>query len=418
MRVSYSFLSDERNPFHLHKDTLLRLILTDPRLRGIFHYIDKNNRVIWKPGPCFAYMQVAHEVEMKLFSATQTTVGEGGRGVEVANHLFRNAAGGSTRNVFNLFQFLILMGTYNKTSSLTEREDNMIRVPLPEIGHLWIMYLTYVRPLIAVWQRHFNGPKAAHRVGHSLFAGPHRPVTASELSQNLSVHTERILGIKISISRWRHIVTWFMNHHCGRLQAYLTLSGQSVLARQMGHDMHTHGLYSADSRLPGCMDFHKVFQTMLSSAVWHEILGFNPTLLNAMTHVHPGLSELRRVNDPRLTVTNRNTSALPTAKEIAIEVTKFITPELDRICTHSRANDLASFLDVMEVDVRTPISRPLPQLSSYIAHSSRVGALRRFLKDENATFKHPQQALAVEFMANSNSSLLIIAPTGKYIVQY
>jgi hypothetical protein len=416
MKVSYSSFDDPRNPFHRHKDTLLQLILTHPQLRNVFHFVDYNGKIVWKPGPCFAYMEAAHKVEMKMFSVTQVTAGEPPRAVESAAHLFRNVAGGTLRNVFIMFQHLVLMGTYNKTTHLTERDETMIRVPLPEVGRLWILYLTYVRPLIVVWQKYFNGPKAAHRVKHCLFAGPHRPVSASELSRNLSFHTEEILGVKISVSRWRHIVTWFMNHNSNHFQAYLTNAAQSTLARQMGHTSRTHSLYSSDSRLPSSIDFHNFFQTMLCSAIWHELLGFTPTLLNAMTHFQPGLSELRRGGSLGFLEASGNMPAPPSAQEIAIEIVRLITPEIARIYTHSRANDLASFLHLMGIDVQTPLSRPLPPPPLYTVHPSRAGALRRFLKDEKATFKHPQQALAVEFMAQGNSSLILISPTGMYLI--
>jgi hypothetical protein len=305
------------------------------------------------------------------------------------------------------------MGTFNKTSSITERDVTMMRVPHPEIGRLWILYLTFIRPLLTVWQAYFNGPRAAGRAKHSLFLGPYRAVTSSELSYHLSLLTERLMHVKISVSRWRHVVTWFMNHNSCLFQKYLTQTAASVLATQMGHSEVTHDLYAGDARVPSGIGFHSFFQTMLTSAVWHKLLGFPPTLLTSMTQHYPGLSELGHNGSPGVVAVK--TKAHSDAKEIAAEVLKMITPELQRLHTQTRANDLASFLNILGLDIQTPLSRPFTKLETHITHPSRITALRRFLRDDNATFKHSQQALAVELMASGNSSILLISPTGEHI---
>jgi hypothetical protein len=406
-QVSYSSFDDFHNSFHQHKDTLLELILTHPSLRGRFHYVNQHNRIVWKAGPCFAYMDIAHDVEMKLFSGTQMTVGGPGRGTEVASHLIRNVSGGSIRNILILFQHFLMMGTFNKTSHLTDRDMTMVRVPLPEIGRLWILYITYIRPLIVAWQLYFSGPRAAARAKHCLFSGPHRAVDSSELSRSLSMLSQRILGIKISVSLWRHIVTWFMNHNIARFERYLTSTGPSVVAFQMGHDPKTHSLYAGDSRLPSDVDFHRFFQDMLASAVWHGLLGFPPTLLSDMKQRYSVNAEFGQKASDLV----RTHVAQPTAPGIASEILTTLIPEIHRIYTQSRANDVASFLDAIGLDLRAPQSQPTVQVS-HVAHPSRILALRKFLGDDRATFKHAQHALAVEFMASGNPSILLVSPTG------
>jgi hypothetical protein len=408
-RVSYSVFDDPHNSFGEHRETLLKAILTDPRLQGVFHYVDQHNRIVWKAGPCFAYMDIAHKVEMKLFSCTQTTVGEPGRGTEVASHLVRNVAAGSIRNIFVMFQFLVMMGTFNKVSHLSERDMSMIRVPLPEVGSLWMLYLAVIRPLLVVWQNYFNGPRAAMRAKHCLFSGPHRAVTSSELSRYLSMHTFRLLGIKIPISLYRHIVTWFMNHNYARFEKYLSMTGRSVLAMQLGHGVNTHSLYASDSRLPSGIDFHRFFQTMLASAVWHDLLGYPPTLLDSMTSHQRSVMEC---STNGVTVTSAN---IPVdIKATAAEVTKMILPEIRQMLAHTRANDLASFLDVVGIGLQTPASHSRDCVVSHVMHPSRLATLRGFMQDNEATFNHPHQALAVELIASGTLSILLIAPTGTW----
>ena len=404
--VGYSFLSDPHNAFIGHQQDLLRAILTHPLLRGRFHYLDENGRIRWKAGPCLAYMEVCHDVEMKLFVGSHTSVGEPARATEFATHLLSNVSGGSIRNVFVIFQHLCLMGTFNKSSHLTETDQAIIRVPHPEIGRLWIMYLAFVRPLIIVWQEYFRGRKAANRAKTHLFFGPHRPVCGSELSRSLSYHTDRLLNIKVSIRLWRHIATWFLNYHSVRSDS--TASNLHALAKQSGHNPTTHALYAPDVRLPGGIAFHAVFQTMRVSGIWHDLLGISSTLLQDMSCNHvAGTVALRQVGE-----TSYPCQSFPSTRAIAETVKNILLPEMVRIQTQTRANDLASLLDAIAYDLRTPPSHPLSQPVTHILHPSRLRDLRSFLKDDHATFRHPQQALATELIASKNPSLLLIGPTG------
>lgn len=154
--VGYSCFHEPSNSFHGYKFDLLRAIMTHPLLRGRFHSINREGGIAWKAGPCFAYLATCHDVEMLLFCGTQTSVGEPARGTEIASHLICNVAGGTIRNTFVMFQHFCLMGTFNKTSHLTERDMTMMRVPHPEIGRLWILYLTFIRPTITIWQNYLK----------------------------------------------------------------------------------------------------------------------------------------------------------------------------------------------------------------------------------------------------------------------
>jgi hypothetical protein len=408
--IGYSCFSDQRNTFIQQKDILVQAILLHPLLRGHFHYVDQRGQIVWKAGPCFAYMDLCHELEMMLFAATQTSVGEPARGTEIASHLIGNVSGGSIRNVFVMFQYFCMMGTFNKTSHFTERDMTMMRVPHPEIGRLWILYLTFVRPLLVVWQKYFHDRKAAARARDHLFFGPHRPVTSSELSRYLSYHTHRLLHIKIPISLWRHISTWFLNHHSSRFSSHLALSNRSALAVQAGHNELAHSLYAADTRLPARIDFHVFFQTMRTSGVWHDLVGLRSNLLQDMSCQNM-TTTVALESAPPLPDTNIHVHSL-SASDIVEVVKKTLVPEIVRLSSQTRANDLASLLDAIGVDITSPVSPPLVEPVTHILHPSRLRDLRRFLANDCAAFKTTQQALATELIASRNPSLLLIGPTG------
>jgi len=101
-------------------------------------------------------MASAHDVEMMLFAGSQTSIGEPTWGTEIASHLLDNISRGSIQNVFVMFQYFCTMGTFNKTSHMKEHNVYMMRVPHPEIGRLWMLYITFVRLLFVIWQRYFQ----------------------------------------------------------------------------------------------------------------------------------------------------------------------------------------------------------------------------------------------------------------------
>lgn len=408
--IAYSCFGDPTNSFCRHRFDLIRAILTHPSLRGRFHFVNKERKIIWKAGACFAYMATCHDVEMRLFCATQTSVGEPARGSEIASHLIANVAGGTIRNVFIIFQYFCMMGTFNKTSHLTERDVTMMRVPHPEIGRLWILYLTFIRPTIVLWQSYFNGQRAAARARDRLFFGPYRPVTSPELSRNFSYHTQRVLNIKISISLWRHIATWFLNHHSVRFRDHLMLSNRSALAIQSGHSEGTHALYAADVRLPAGIDFHMFFDTMRTSGIWHGLVEFSsfsqPSLLEAMSRM-----PCQADNSLPVILPTPHGCSSSTA-DIAEVVKKKILPDILQAISQSRANDVAHLLDNIGMNLQSPPSRALLQPVTHMMHPSRLRDLRIFLNNDSASFKHPHQAQALELIRGKEPSLLVIAPTG------
>jgi hypothetical protein len=409
-RVGHSCFSDPRNLLQ-HKETLLEAILTHPDLKGLFHFVDPSSHIAWKAGPCLAYIDDCHKLEMLLFCGTHLSYGEPARGSELASHLINNVTGGSLRNVFVMFQLLCLMGTYGKTGHLMERDIVIMRVPLPEIGRLWLLYLSLVRPVTVVWQQHFRGDKAALRARDRLFLGPNKLVQSDELSDALATLTLKELGIKINISLWRHIVTWFLNHHSVRLESLLSHSDKAALAAQMGHGERTHALYAGDERLPHSIDFHVCYATIRMSASWQRLLGFETTRFSG---IPGGLSAVVPHH------TNGECSAearplLTQVTEIVEQVKASIIPELVRMLSHTRANDLASLLTTFGVDPQKQAGEPGNEdATRVVPHPSRLRDLRRFLCNDEAFFKTPQQAEAVEIIASKPASLLLIGPTGKH----
>jgi hypothetical protein len=282
-----------------------------------------------------------------------------------------------------------------------------------------MLYLTFVRPALVVWAQYFGDRRAVMRAQSRLFFGPIRPVSPSELSRSLVYHTHRILGIKISVRLWRHVATWFLNQNAADLTDYHELSNRSALSAQLGHSEETHSLYASDARLPAKFDLHVFYQTMRISGIWHDLLGWESSLLRDMSRRKtcsriPAEPAQQREGDPCHFASS--TPMLPSSllSRISEEVKKALLPEIVRALVQTRADDLASLLDAVGFNLQTPASQPPPDLMpiTHITHPSRLRDLRLFLRDSKAAFKHPQQALATELIASRNPSILLIGPTG------
>jgi hypothetical protein len=105
-------------------------------------------------------------------------------------------------------------------------------------------------------------------------------------------------------------------------------------------------------------------------------------------------------------------STLFSATDLAEEVKRRILPDILETISQSRANDLACLLDGMGMNPQSPPSQALMQPVMHMMHPSGLHDLRTFLKNNSASFKDPQQALALELIRGKEPSLLVIGPTG------
>jgi hypothetical protein len=72
-------------------------------------------------------MATCQDVEMRLFSGTQTSVGEPAHGSDMASHMFSNTTWGVIRNLFVLFENFCMMGTSNGAGLLSLDEGSAPR---------------------------------------------------------------------------------------------------------------------------------------------------------------------------------------------------------------------------------------------------------------------------------------------------
>lgn len=176
----------------------------------------------------------------------------------------------------------------------------------------------------------------------------------------------------------------------------------------MGHGESTHGLYAGGARLPSGIDFHIFFQTMHTSGIWHELLGFLPTLSSAMnaTSLNQHHSEPTGSRQEPISSTEMSTAQLLDL------IRGTLLPDVQRLVNQTRADDIAALLH--SINVKPQPSTVFRNACKTRLSSSQLLDLRKFLGDPQATFKTPQQAEVMAALASNEPSLMVIGPTGLY----
>jgi hypothetical protein len=272
----YGFVNDTRNSWTSRK-TVLEHILSDPLLFPQFGYLNKRNEVVWLPGTCHQRMRDIFNLQMKLWILILFMAGEPACGTEFLALLFVNIAGGSIRNIFFMFQFLFMRGSYNKTNHVTGSDKTMVRVPLPVVGRLVAQFLIFLHPLYMEWQLVFR-PHMHHNASHFLLAGLHRLLATTDLLLELSKYTFTEFGIKLSLGKYRKFMVFITK--CNRDIFNDVQLPTSATQEQIGHTgTIEHNNYNGDERLPDGLDCSTFMRTARVSAVMHILLRHEPTLL-------------------------------------------------------------------------------------------------------------------------------------------
>lgn len=168
LNAGYSFITDERNVW-VQRQSLAQHILQTRDLYQQYAYITPGGVVSWVPTAVAPVVERIYQLQKKILCAIILSYGEPARGTELASHLLTNIGGGSIVNFFVLFNVPFLRASFNKTSSHQGADRVICRFPLPELGHQFIRFLVFLRPLYFEWQTYLR-PDMSHNVPSTIFS--------------------------------------------------------------------------------------------------------------------------------------------------------------------------------------------------------------------------------------------------------
>jgi len=380
-RIDYSFIDSSDNGFVKFKDKLMETLLNDPLIKSQFIKAVRGGRIEWNKDGCKRWLKASRSFLEKLAVAIHITYGQPARAEELATVMIKNQLNGMRGIYWSRGRIVIIIG-YNKTRS-TNGKDKLIARYLPkEVGDLLVKYLTLVRPMEAfiAEQIECDGFENYEKM---LFTDYERVWDGKRLSEifmrEMNDHGPASMGFQ----EYRQIATLWMREHLKKLKLEADL-----LDEQAGHNSETaEARYAITSEDMDKLTSEKLLAFFYVSEQWHRLLGFN-------------------VKDDEM------------KRKVNIDVEK---------CERERKNPVDQ--EEIAALVRSGIEKGLREVrksfrlprfkeegpsgsTTRMVSSKTLRALRKFYDDEQATFKSPEQAQALQLIMEGTKDVLVILPTG------
>ncbi|KAG6883024.1 hypothetical protein C0993_008246 [Termitomyces sp. T159_Od127] len=187
LSVSYSFISDRRNPFGAVQDSLIVAILSDPTACKRFILWESGDQIVWNKLALRSWLYKYAQFEGLLLVRGQMLGGAPSRGTELTAMTFQNIATSTHRNCVAFGKYLAMLVTYHKGTAMTGSEKL--------IPHA------------------FDGITIMHQ------------------------YTESMLGIKLGLQSWRQVSIAFRRKLCSALEDLMDVDDQDTVAAQQA--MHS-----------------------------------------------------------------------------------------------------------------------------------------------------------------------------------
>ena len=415
--AGYGFVADRRNSWtQPDSKTLVQHVINTETLFQRFGFLTADGKFVWQPIACLDYMRRIYKLQELFAVAIILSSGEPARGTELASLLYANVPGGSVRNVFVMFNMLLIRGSYNKTSHATGRDKAMVRVPLVDVGRQLIRFLVHLRPLYSIWQRQFR-PLMSTNACHFLFAGLERPVTSEDLSSALCRFSLDKFNIPLRLSIFRQYMAFITACNASLFSAISSPAGTTSAQEQFGHTGEmdrTH--YGGDERIPNGIDRYTFMATASVSGVFHMLFGHEAKVLRILE----GGNHIRAAHSTTIQAIRHPVPALPVlpshapyaaTEAVAHAVADKILPSMVHHVNRSIANAHAAVVDIF-----CPISIKdvsLPIVARHCTHPALLTKLQSFFQSP-AGFKNAEQAMATQMMYEGKEHLMYISPTGSF----
>lgn len=166
----------------------------------------RDGQQTWHEAQKQAYLRAEQQFLRKLMVAVHVSAGQPARGPEIGSIKVSNSLY-SARNVYVLNGRVCFLTMYDKSRKRRGNTDYILRFLPDQLSQLLVQYLVYIRPFVQA---------LAQQESAYLFAGPRGPWAGEELSQALSKATSQHLGVRLTLSMWRHVAIGIAVRHLSR----------------------------------------------------------------------------------------------------------------------------------------------------------------------------------------------------------
>ena len=217
-RDDYSFIQHPKNKVQV--DFGYRLLLKKARkavgewqmikrgIDGEMHWIDHRVK---------AYLVQEKGFLKKLMVACHVTGGQPARGPELGSIKVSNSIY-SARNLYVMNGRMCFLTTYDKAQRRRGNTEYIVRFLPDEVSQILAKYLVYVRPFARVLEKVRPSTQLSdQRESEYLFNDERGPWAGEELTRELSDTTTKHLGVRLTVSGWRHVAIGIAVRHLMRI---------------------------------------------------------------------------------------------------------------------------------------------------------------------------------------------------------
>jgi hypothetical protein len=207
-RQNFSFIEHVQNRGQVGVD--YRYLLGRARKgEGGWTLLKKNKatqQVEWVDAQVRAYLTKERQFLRKLMVGMHVMGGQPARGPELGSIKVSNSIY-SARNIYIINGRACFLTMYDKARKRRGNTEYIVRCLPDEIGQVLVQYLVYVRPFARALDR---------RESEYLFGDMRGPWAGEELSEALSQATRKHLGVRLTVSGWRHVAIGIATRHLMR----------------------------------------------------------------------------------------------------------------------------------------------------------------------------------------------------------
>lgn len=194
-KVGWSFVSDPRNSLTWGFHFVLDRIQSRPEVkRGMFAGKE------WKASALRQYQRAATQFLEDLFVLVHLTAGQPARGPEIGGIRHRDGVM-VDRNIFVTAGQVTIITQYHKSIALIDAVKTIPRFLPARVSQLVVVYLACVQPFLD----ETNANHTRIETNDWLWSTSKGPWETDKLTNVLARRTEKSIGVRFTISSWRHI---------------------------------------------------------------------------------------------------------------------------------------------------------------------------------------------------------------------
>lgn len=160
----------------------------------------------WNDAQKQGYLNQEGQFLRKLMVVMHVSGGQPARGPEIGSIKVSNSVY-SARNLYVINGRVCFLTMYDKARKRRGNTEYIIRCLPDEVSQVLVQYLVYVRP----FARALDQRESAY-----LFADRRGPWAGEQLTQALSRATSKHLGVRLTVSGWRHVAIGIAVRHLMR----------------------------------------------------------------------------------------------------------------------------------------------------------------------------------------------------------